>query len=214
MLAETVEAEPIEFIPVSSEADSRSESAELVRKAQDGDREAFGMLYEKYERHVMSVALRRLGNFDDSEDLKLDVFIQAREKLSSLRDPEAFAGWLRSITNRMAINKLIRNKRHVSLNEFRNEDGHEFFPSELIDRNEPIHNLIQNERNKIVRQAQKNLGAIDKTAIKDYYYDDLSISDAAAKREAPEGTIKRRMHVGRKRLRAEILRKYPEFSVE
>src|ERR1700755_3509382 len=88
--------------------DEKTEVISLVEAAQSGDRQAFGDLFERFERHVMAIALRRLGDFAEAQELCQDVFIQAMKKISQLREPEAFAGWLRSITNRMAINWLIR----------------------------------------------------------------------------------------------------------
>jgi 4-aminobutyrate aminotransferase-like enzyme len=52
--------------------------------------------------HVMAIALRRLGDFGEAQELCQDVFIQAMKKIRQLREPEAFAGWLRSITGRYA----------------------------------------------------------------------------------------------------------------
>src|SRR5262245_13416517 len=86
----------------------KTELIRLVRAAQKGDRAAFGTLFERFERHVMAIALRRLGDFGEAQELCQDVFIQAMKKIRQLREPEAFAGWLRSITNRMAINRLVR----------------------------------------------------------------------------------------------------------
>src|SRR5215212_1716904 len=78
---------------------------ELVQLAQGGDRAAFG---ERFERHVFTIALRRVGDYAEAQELTQDVFIQALTKIDQLRTPEAFGGWLRSIANRMAINRLVR----------------------------------------------------------------------------------------------------------
>ena len=86
----------------------KAELIELVQAAQRGDRLAFGVLFTRFERHVMAIALRRLGDFGEAQELCQDVFIQAMKKIRQLREPEAFAGWLRSITNRMAINRIVR----------------------------------------------------------------------------------------------------------
>ena len=53
--------------------------ADLVRAAQAGDRNAFGELFERYRDHILAMALRRLGNYGDAEELCQEVFIQALE---------------------------------------------------------------------------------------------------------------------------------------
>src|SRR5438270_13967924 len=94
-------------VRAASETD-KTELIRLVRAAQQGDRQAFGDLFERFERHVMAIALRRLGDYGEAQELCQDVFIQAMKKIRQLREPQAFAGWLRAIANRMAINRLVR----------------------------------------------------------------------------------------------------------
>ena len=84
--------------------------AELVLAAQAGDREAFGELFERYRPTIVALALRRVRNADEAEELAQDVFVQAMQKLHQLRVPDAFGGWLRQIVHRMAINRLTRQR--------------------------------------------------------------------------------------------------------
>jgi RNA polymerase sigma-70 factor (ECF subfamily) len=79
----------------------RSNEAALVRAAQNGDRAAFGALYEQYGRMVHGVLLACV-EFHDAEDLVHDVFIKALERLPALREPAAFGGWLMAIARRLA----------------------------------------------------------------------------------------------------------------
>src|SRR3954471_10362163 len=88
--------------------DEKLRAVQLVREAQTGSREAFGELFQRYERHVFAIALRRLGDYAEAQELTQDVFIQALTKIDQLPTPEAFGGWLRAITHRMAINRLVR----------------------------------------------------------------------------------------------------------
>src|SRR5689334_20075721 len=79
--------------------------AELVRAAQDGDREAFGVLVERYQQAVYHTALRQVRDHGEAQELTQEVFVQALRKIGQLRTPECFGGWLRSITKRLAINR-------------------------------------------------------------------------------------------------------------
>src|SRR6266852_4907109 len=85
-----------------------NEITEIVERARDGDRAAYGELVERFQTTVYAVALARLRNPTDAQELVQEVFIHAMTKLSQLRDPHCFAGWLRQITERMAINRLTR----------------------------------------------------------------------------------------------------------
>src|SRR5512139_2424859 len=71
--------------------DERTPSLEarLAAAARDGDRRAFGQLYERFAPMVHGLLLARVPRAD-VDDLVHDVFLQAMKRLGSLRDPEAF----------------------------------------------------------------------------------------------------------------------------
>src|SRR6185369_8665277 len=85
------------------------ELIELVVLAQQGDREAYGQLVLRFESTVYAVALARLRNPTEAQELTQDVFLHGMRKLPQLRDVACFPGWLRQITVRMAINRLTRH---------------------------------------------------------------------------------------------------------
>ena len=80
----------------------------LVEQAQAGDRAAYGELVRRFEPTVYAVALTRLRNPAEAQELTQEVFIHSMRKLDQLRDPQCLAGWLRQITVRMALNRLTR----------------------------------------------------------------------------------------------------------
>ena len=80
----------------------------LVERAQGGDREAFGELVEQFQRTVHAICLRRLGNPSEAVELTQEVFLHVMRRIDQLREPERFAGWLRQVAVRMAINRATR----------------------------------------------------------------------------------------------------------
>src|SRR5437868_15130491 len=87
---------------------SWNEITNLVVRAQAGDRAAYGELVERFQPTVYAVALSRLRNPLEAQELAQEVFLHGMRKLAQLRDPACFAGWLRQITVRMAINRATR----------------------------------------------------------------------------------------------------------
>jgi RNA polymerase sigma-70 factor (ECF subfamily) len=81
----------------------------LVRAAQNGDRVAFGSLYEQYERLIHGILLGQVS-YHEAEDLMQDVFVKALERLPTLREPAAFCGWLIAIARRTATDYLRGRK--------------------------------------------------------------------------------------------------------
>lgn len=63
------------------------------------------MLYERYARYVHGILLARLPA-DDTPDLVQDVFLQAFQRLRTLREPRAFAGWLATIARNRSLDLL------------------------------------------------------------------------------------------------------------
>jgi RNA polymerase sigma-70 factor (ECF subfamily) len=82
-------------------ASNISEDATRVAAAQDGDRAAFGQLYERYARMVHGVLLAKVP-VSDVDDLVQDVFIRALRRLSTLRETGSFGAWLAVIARNVA----------------------------------------------------------------------------------------------------------------
>src|SRR5271169_3564345 len=87
-----------------------SDVLQLVLMAREGDRAAFGELVERFQPTVYAISLARLRNPTEAQELAQEVFLHAMKKLPQLREAECFAGWLRQITVRMAINWVTRNR--------------------------------------------------------------------------------------------------------
>jgi len=78
-----------------------SDDAMWVAAARDGDRAAFGQLYERYARMVHGVLLSKV-TVGDVDDLVQDVFIRALRRLSTLRETGSFGAWLTAIARNVA----------------------------------------------------------------------------------------------------------------
>ena len=171
--------------------------AELVRAAQAGDREAFGELFERYRPAMVALAMRRVHNADEAEELAQDVFVQAMQKIDQLRVPEAFGGWLRRIVHRMAINRMTRNRVALACDP-------ETFEATCVAVGSPEEIAECRERATAVRASIDRLGLLDQETLKAFYLQSKSLLEMSDQFEAPVGTIKRRLHVARKRLAKEM----------
>ncbi len=93
-----------------------TDDAALVRAAALGDREAFGNLYRRFARAVHGTLLSRLPPAD-ADDAVQEVFLHAMSRLSDLRDPNAFGGWICAIARRRAADYYRRLIEHEELPE-------------------------------------------------------------------------------------------------
>ena len=84
--------------------------AVLVEQARAGHAAAEGALYRKHAPDTFRLVIRLLGSTDEAEDVVHDAFVDALARLSALRDPAAFRGWLRQIAI-MRVRQTIRWRR-------------------------------------------------------------------------------------------------------
>ena len=171
--------------------------ADLVRAAQKGDRDAFGLLFERYRPGIVALAMRRVRNADEAEELAQDVFIQAMQKIEQLRVPEAFGGWLRRIVHRMAINRMTRTRHAVACDP-------ETLEATCLAKGTPEQEAQDREQAAAVRESIDRLGELDQETLKAFYLRGQSLIEMSVEFDAPVGTIKRRLHVARKRLAKEM----------
>ena len=170
---------------------------QLVQKAQAGDRAAFGELFVRFEQHVFAVALRRIGDYTEAQELCQDVFIQAMEKIVQLRQPECFGGWLRQITHRMAINRMVRRGPDIATEP-------ETLEATCAEVNSPLNSVLNDERDDQLRAGLERLRELDRETLVAFYVRGRSLLEMSDEFDAPLGTIKRRLHVARKRLAKEV----------
>jgi RNA polymerase sigma-70 factor (ECF subfamily) len=90
---------------------ARATDGQLVRQALEGNRDAFGELVSRYERIVAVLALQKVGNRADAEDVAQEAFLKAYAALGELRDVERFGSWLYGIAFRAALDQRRRRAR-------------------------------------------------------------------------------------------------------
>jgi RNA polymerase sigma-70 factor, ECF subfamily len=174
-----------------------NEVAELVTRAQGGDRSAYGELVERFSPTVYALALARLRNPGEAQELAQEVFIHAMTKLAQLRDPACFAGWLRQITERMAINRLTRRGPVHGAEP-------EVLENVQAGGTGPLDNLVRSEARKELWAGLSRLKDLDRETLVAFYIQGRSLKQMSRQFETPVGTIKRRLHVARNRLREHL----------
>lgn len=173
----------------------------LVEQAQAGDRDAFGQLVTQYESAVFAIVLRRLRNQAEALEITQDVFLRAMRKLPQLREPERFAGWLKRIAVRMAINRAVRRPREAFC-------APEVF-TDVEQTCSPFEGVIRIEQAQQVRVGLKQLRALDRETLLAFYFEGQSLKEMSDRFSSPVGTIKRRLHTARHRLKEALTEAQP-----
>jgi RNA polymerase sigma-70 factor (ECF subfamily) len=182
-------------------ATSRAEAeTDLVTKARQGDRNAFGELVQCHHRGVINVVYRMCGDMQLAEDAAQESFLRAWMHLDSYRPGTSLRNWLYRIAINAALDAL-RKSRESSLEEV------EFTTA---DDPGPETELLQKERSRLVQHAVMELTDSNRTVLVLREYGGLSYQEIASNLDIPIGTVMSRLNYARSRLR-EILE--PQMAI-
>ncbi len=84
---------------------------QLVRAALRGETSAFGAIVERYWTMIVALALTKIGDSAEAEDIAQESFLKAYSQLHALRKPSRFAGWLSKIALQQCTNSIRRTVR-------------------------------------------------------------------------------------------------------
>jgi RNA polymerase sigma-70 factor (ECF subfamily) len=176
---------------------SWNEIVALIERAQAGDRTAFGELVERFQPAVYAVALARLRDANEAVELTQEVFVHAMTKIAQLRDPHCFVGWLRQITVRMAINRVTRKAPVVGAEP----DVLQNAPATI---DGPLDAMVRAEQRDEIWVGLDRLKPLDRDTLVAFYIRGRTLKQMSREFETPIGTIKRRLHVARNRLKTAL----------
>ncbi|MCL2059467.1 MAG: sigma-70 family RNA polymerase sigma factor [Oscillospiraceae bacterium] len=190
----------------ASRTDIADEDAVLVKKAQNGDMDAFEELVKKYEGKVFSIASRMLAFSEDAKDAAQEAFLKAYRSLRGFRGDSKFSTWLYRITNNVCLDYLRkRDRRELPLDyETGGGDGETHtvdIPSDM----DVEADVMGDEFRRIVQGAINSLPAQHRMMIVMRDVQELSYTEISGLLNLPEGTVKSRINRARKNLRTLFL---------
>ena len=99
-------------VSVENSSNALDADAALVALSQQGDLSAFEALVAKYQKRMLNIAFRFLGDYDDACEVVQDAFVSAYRNLKGFRSEAKFSTWLTAITMNLSKNRLKRMKLH------------------------------------------------------------------------------------------------------
>ena len=180
---------------------------QLVERAQRGDKRAFELLVEKYQRKLGRLLARFIRDPAEVEDVTQEAFIQAYRALPAFRGDSAFYTWLYRIGINTAKNYLMAlGRRAPTSTEVEAEDAEGFEDAEqLRDINTPESMLLSKEIATTVNATIEALPEELRTAIQLREIEGMSYEDIARIMDCPIGTVRSRIFRAREAI-AERLR--------
>ena len=180
---------------------------QLVARAQSGDKQAYGLLVEKYQRKLARLLSRFIRDPAEVEDVTQEAFIKAYRALPAFRGDSAFYTWLYRIGINTAKNYLMAlGRRAPTSTEIEAEEAEGFEEGEqLRDINTPESLLLSNEIAETVNATIEKLPEELRRAIQMREIEGMSYEDIAQAMDCPIGTVRSRIFRAREAI-AEQLR--------
>ena len=168
--------------------------AELIQRTLAGDESAFGFLVDKYKGSVHALAYRKLGDFHTAEEITQDTFLKAYQKLSTLKDPARFPGWLYVIAARCCISWLRQNRLQTeSFDSLKREMNTQSWAKYADARlHEEVHNALE------------SLPESERTVLTLYYMAGMTCEEIGRFIGTSCGAIRDRLYRARIRLKEEL----------
>ncbi len=168
---------------------------QLVERAQRGDKRAFELLVEKYQRKLARLVSRLVRDPGEAEDVTQEAFIKAYRALPSFRGDSAFYTWLYRIGINTAKNYLVAmGRRAPTSTEVEAEEAEGYESGELLrDINTPESLLLSKEIGNTVNAAIEALPEELRSAIQLRELEGMSYEEIAKLMECPIGTVRSRI---------------------
>lgn len=162
----------------------------LFRHVQDGSRDAFAALVERYQRRAFAVASRLLGSRQDAEDAVQQAFLRLYEARAEYRPTWRLSTWFYRILTNVCVDELRRRRPMLPLEEV----------------DEPVAELSGDrpevaERNRILHTALATVSTEARIVLTLYYGDGRSYREIGAIRGISVNTVKTHLRRGRLALR-------------
>lgn len=175
------------------------EDVQLIHRILSGDDAAFTALVRKYQKSVHALAWRKIGDFHYAEEVTQDIFLQVYNKLSTLKDPRQFAGWLYVMTSRHCSNWRRDNKARLQLLETIAMDAVDKSAYARYISEQREAESVEN-RQKLVKKLIDKLPESERTVMTLYYLGEMTTREISRFLGVSVHTITSRLQRARRRL--------------
>ena len=166
---------------------------ELVQRAtKNKDQQAFSDLMDKYKDPIYYMLLKMVNNNDDAEDLTLEAFGKAFNRLNQYTPNFAFSTWLFKIATNNCIDFLRKKKKNVMSidNRISNSDGEEYMFEIKSDGMTPEQITMNDQKIQLMRQYVKKLKPRYEILVEMRYFKEMSYEEISVELNLPLGTVK------------------------
>ncbi len=174
------------------EGPAQAQTELLITKLRRGEAGAFGDLVEIWERRLFYYVRRIVRQEEDAWDVVQETWMKAHTGLPRLREASAFPAWIYRIARHAAISHLRKEQRYELLEE---EDSRQ----ETMETIDPAPFTV--DEAELVHWGLDQLPLPQRDALTLFFLEGFSVNEIADITRVSEGTVKSRLHYGKKSLR-------------
>lgn len=178
--------------------DTTGTDEQVAARVQAGDKEAFGLLLDRFEGKLLRYGRKFLARQEDIEDIVQDVFVSAYQNIKSFDTAQKLSPWLYRIAHNAFINALRKNSRAPLIIDFDTLISHPAY-------DDPA----ESERNQKDMRVQLDRGLMKlapkyREVLALYYFEEMSYKDIAEVLQVPQGTVGIRLRRAKEALKATL----------
>jgi RNA polymerase sigma-70 factor (ECF subfamily) len=160
----------------------------LIQKLREGDRKAFEEIVNHYKNMVFSISLKIVNNSFDAEEIAMDVFLKAFDKISSFNGDSGFSTWIYRIAYNMSISHVRKKKL-----ELEDIDSHGYRIQDESSKN-PLELILQSEDSSKINKAFSRLDEIEQQLLTLSYLEKKKNKEVAQILNMSESNVKVKIH--------------------
>ena len=171
----------------------------ILRATEDSDQKAYAELMERYRDSIFHLCRKMVFNDDDADDLTIETFGKAFQRLKQYTPAFAFSTWLFKIASNHCID-FIRKKRINALSLDRgieSEEGGNIQFTIKDDAPDPIETLEKKQRVEKMRLVVSELKPRYRKLVELRYFEEYSYDEIALALDLPLGTVKAQLYRAR-----------------
>lgn len=168
----------------------------------EGDADALGTIYDRYQRAVYSLCLRVARDQGAAEEVTQEVFVRLWKHAASFEPGRGRVGaWLLRIAHNLALNEVRRRSSRPAIAYEADWEVESGGIADHDTQDDPAMAAWLGERAVSIRKALEQLPAPQRQAIELAFFDGMTQAEIAATTGDPLGTVKSRIRIGMQRLR-------------
>ncbi|MCG9131695.1 sigma-70 family RNA polymerase sigma factor [Candidatus Poribacteria bacterium] len=180
----------------------KNDDVAIIRRVLAGDEAAFAELVNKYQKPVHTLAWRKIGDFHIAEDITQDAFLNVYQRLSTLKDPNQFSGWLYVITTNLCATWL--RKKRIQTQPLEDTET-TMIQGDVYSQHvtEERSKTASESQREVVKQLLAKLKESERTVMTLHYLGEMTVAEISRFLGVSTSTIKSRLRRARNRLKEE-----------